>query len=113
VSTRRGHSKAGSLFDPQSAFNLCTPDHSHDVAARAVGRHEELGLPLLLAAGCHLHPAGFNHLGYYDEARAWRDWLVRAVAGSPRFLLNTGTLCVLGRYGEIPAVGIWNAPLIC
>jgi GH15 family glucan-1,4-alpha-glucosidase len=22
-------------------------------------------------------------LGYYDEARAWRDWLVRAVAGSP------------------------------
>jgi len=24
------------------------------------------------------------HLGYYEEARAWRDWLVRAVAGSPR-----------------------------
>jgi GH15 family glucan-1,4-alpha-glucosidase len=24
------------------------------------------------------------HLGYYDEARAWRDWLLRAVAGSPR-----------------------------
>jgi GH15 family glucan-1,4-alpha-glucosidase len=23
------------------------------------------------------------HLEYYDEARAWRDWLVRAVAGSP------------------------------
>jgi GH15 family glucan-1,4-alpha-glucosidase len=22
-------------------------------------------------------------LGYYDEARAWRDWLVRAIAGSP------------------------------
>ena len=21
--------------------------------------------------------------GYYDEARAWRDWLIRAVAGSP------------------------------
>jgi GH15 family glucan-1,4-alpha-glucosidase len=26
----------------------------------------------------------FMHLGYYDEARAWRDWLIRAVAGSPR-----------------------------
>ncbi len=26
----------------------------------------------------------FMHLGYYDEARAWRDWLVRAIAGSPR-----------------------------
>jgi GH15 family glucan-1,4-alpha-glucosidase len=25
----------------------------------------------------------FMHLGYYDEARAWRDWIVRAVAGSP------------------------------
>jgi GH15 family glucan-1,4-alpha-glucosidase len=25
----------------------------------------------------------FMNLGYYDEARAWRDWLVRAVAGSP------------------------------
>jgi GH15 family glucan-1,4-alpha-glucosidase len=25
----------------------------------------------------------FISLGYYDEARAWRDWLVRAVAGSP------------------------------
>ena len=25
----------------------------------------------------------FMQLGYYDEARAWRDWVVRAVAGSP------------------------------
>ena len=22
--------------------------------------------------------------GFYDEAQAWRDWLLRAVAGSPR-----------------------------
>jgi GH15 family glucan-1,4-alpha-glucosidase len=26
----------------------------------------------------------FMQLGYHDEARAWRDWLIRAVAGSPR-----------------------------
>jgi GH15 family glucan-1,4-alpha-glucosidase len=26
----------------------------------------------------------FMNLGYYDEARAWRDWLTRAIAGSPR-----------------------------
>jgi GH15 family glucan-1,4-alpha-glucosidase len=26
----------------------------------------------------------FMNLGYYDEAKAWRDWLLRAVAGSPR-----------------------------
>jgi GH15 family glucan-1,4-alpha-glucosidase len=25
----------------------------------------------------------FMHLGFYEEARAWRDWLIRAVAGSP------------------------------
>ena len=25
----------------------------------------------------------FLHLGYYEEARAWSDWLLRAVAGSP------------------------------
>ena len=25
----------------------------------------------------------FMLLGYYDEARAWRDWIMRAVAGSP------------------------------
>jgi GH15 family glucan-1,4-alpha-glucosidase len=25
----------------------------------------------------------FMNLGYHDEARAWRDWLLRAVAGSP------------------------------
>ncbi|MGX4771109.1 glycoside hydrolase family 15 protein [Bradyrhizobium guangdongense] len=28
----------------------------------------------------------FMGAGYYDEARAWRDWLVRAVAGSPKQL---------------------------
>jgi GH15 family glucan-1,4-alpha-glucosidase len=26
----------------------------------------------------------FVNLGYYEEAKAWRDWLLRAVAGSPR-----------------------------
>ena len=25
----------------------------------------------------------FMHLGYYEEAKAWGDWLIRAVAGSP------------------------------
>ena len=38
---------------------------------------------------CWLRDATFTllalmHLGYYEEARAWRDWLVRAVAGSPQ-----------------------------
>ncbi len=38
---------------------------------------------------CWLRDATFTllalmHLGYFDEARAWRDWLLRAIAGSPR-----------------------------
>jgi GH15 family glucan-1,4-alpha-glucosidase len=37
---------------------------------------------------CWLRDATFTlqalmHLGYHDEAQAWRDWLIRAVAGSP------------------------------
>ena len=37
---------------------------------------------------CWLRDATFTlmalmHLGYYDEAKAWREWLARAVAGSP------------------------------
>jgi GH15 family glucan-1,4-alpha-glucosidase len=37
---------------------------------------------------CWLRDAAFTllalmHAGYYDEARSWRDWLLRAVAGSP------------------------------
>jgi GH15 family glucan-1,4-alpha-glucosidase len=37
---------------------------------------------------CWLRDATFTllalmHAGYYDEARAWRDWLLRAVAGRP------------------------------
>jgi GH15 family glucan-1,4-alpha-glucosidase len=40
---------------------------------------------------CWLRDATFTLLalmnaGYYDEARAWRDWLFRAVAGSPEQL---------------------------
>jgi probable phosphoglycerate mutase len=26
-------------------------------------------------------------------------------------LLDTGTLCVLGYYGEIPALRVWNGPI--
>jgi broad specificity phosphatase PhoE len=39
-------------------------------------------------------------------------WIGLPPGDGQHFLLDTGTLCVLGRYGEIPAVSIWNAPLI-
>lgn len=39
-------------------------------------------------------------------------WIGLPPGGGQHFLLNTGTLCVLGYYGKIPAVGIWNGPLL-
>ena len=38
-------------------------------------------------------------------------WIGLPPDGGQHFLLNTGTLCVLGYYREIPAVRIWNGPL--
>jgi broad specificity phosphatase PhoE len=37
-------------------------------------------------------------------------WIGLPARGGQHFLLNTGTLCVLGYYHEIPAVRIWNRP---
>jgi probable phosphoglycerate mutase len=39
-------------------------------------------------------------------------WIGLPVSRGQHFLLNTGTLCVLGYYREIPAVRIWNGPLL-
>jgi broad specificity phosphatase PhoE len=39
-------------------------------------------------------------------------WIGLPPNGGQHFLLNTGTLSVLGYYREIPAVRIWNGPLI-
>ncbi|HEY6755162.1 MAG TPA: histidine phosphatase family protein [Pseudolabrys sp.] len=39
-------------------------------------------------------------------------WIGLPPSGGQHFLLNTGTLCVLGYYHKIPAVRIWNGPLL-
>jgi probable phosphoglycerate mutase len=39
-------------------------------------------------------------------------WIGLPAGGGQHFLLNTGTLGVLGYYHDIPAVRVWNAPLI-
>jgi broad specificity phosphatase PhoE len=39
-------------------------------------------------------------------------WIGLPAGAGQHFLLDTGTLCVLGRYREVPAVKIWNGPLI-
>src|SRR5580704_2935840 len=50
--------------DHIESFDLC-PDRRdrgrrHDFAPGALGRGAELGLPLLLAAGCHVHALGVD-----------------------------------------------------
>lgn len=39
-------------------------------------------------------------------------WLGLPVSAGQHFLLDTGTLSVLGYYRDIPAVRIWNGPLV-
>jgi len=39
-------------------------------------------------------------------------WIGMPPQGGQHFLLETGTLCVLGYYRDVPAVRIWNGPLL-
>ena len=39
-------------------------------------------------------------------------WIGLPPGGGQHFLLNTATLCVLSYYRKIPAVRIWNGPLL-
>jgi hypothetical protein len=39
-------------------------------------------------------------------------WIGSSAGAGQHFLLDTGTLCVLGYYRDIPAVRIWNGPLL-
>jgi len=39
-------------------------------------------------------------------------WLGLPVSAGQHFMLDTGTLSVLGRYNETPVVRIWNRPLL-
>ena len=52
----------------------------------------------------------FAH-GHVLRVRAAR-WIGLPPSAGQHFLLDTGTLCVLGYYQEIPAVRIWNTPLV-
>ena len=54
-----------------------------DIIAGRNRRRAQLGLSLLLAARCDLHARRVDQGGYLEEARAWREWLLRAIAGTP------------------------------
>lgn len=38
-------------------------------------------------------------------------WIGSPAGAGQHFLLDTGTLCVLGYYRDVPAVKVWNGPL--
>jgi broad specificity phosphatase PhoE len=52
----------------------------------------------------------FSH-GHVLRVLAAR-WISLPPAGGQHFLLDTGTLCVLSYYRDVPALRIWNGPLI-
>jgi broad specificity phosphatase PhoE len=52
----------------------------------------------------------FAH-GHVLRALAAR-WIGLPADAGQHFLLDTGTLCVLGYYRDIPALRVWNGPLI-
>ena len=39
-------------------------------------------------------------------------WIGLPAGAGQHFLLDTGTLCILGYYRDVPAVRVWNGPLI-
>jgi probable phosphoglycerate mutase len=59
--------------------------------------------------------AAVGHVALFGHGHALRvlvaRWLGLPPGAGQHFLLDTGTLCVLGYYREIPAVKIWNGPL--
>jgi len=38
-------------------------------------------------------------------------WIGSPAGAGQHFLLDTGTLCVLGYYRDVPAIKVWNGPL--
>jgi probable phosphoglycerate mutase len=39
-------------------------------------------------------------------------WIGLAACGGQHFMLNTGTVCVLSYYRGIPAMRVWNGPVL-
>ena len=76
-----------------------TPEQVGARVDRVIARTRALGRDILL----------FAH-GHVLRVLAAR-WIGLPAGGGQHFLLDTGTLCVLSYYGDVPAVRIWNGPL--
>ena len=60
------------------------------------------------ASGAVNSPVAHGHVLRVFGAR----WIGLPSSSGQQFLLDMGTLCVLGYYREIPALKIWNVPLL-
>jgi probable phosphoglycerate mutase len=60
------------------------------------------------AADCDVALFAHGHILRVLGAR----WIGLPASGGQHFLLSTGTVCVLGYYRDVPAVRIWNGPLL-
>ena len=77
-----------------------TPEHVGARVDRVIARSRAVdGDTVLFAHGHVLRVLGAR-------------WIGLPPGGGQHFLLDTDTVCVLGYYGEIPAVRIWNGPLL-
>jgi probable phosphoglycerate mutase len=52
----------------------------------------------------------FSH-GHLLRTLAAR-WIGLPASGGEHFLLDTGTLCILGYYRDAPAISVWNGPIL-
>ncbi len=77
-----------------------TPEQVGARADRAIAR----------ARAVEGHVAIFAH-GHLLRVLVAR-WLGLPAGAGQHFLLDTGTLCVLDHYQDIPAISVWNRPLI-
>lgn len=77
-----------------------TPEQVGARADRAIAR----------ARAVEGHVALFAH-GHLLRVLVAR-WLGLPAGAGQHFLLDTGTLCVLDHYQDIPAISVWNRPLI-
>jgi len=75
------------------------PEHIGKRVDRVIGRIRTIGEDVAL----------FAH-GHVLRVLAAR-WIGLPAGGGRHFLLDTGTLCVLGYYRDAPAIRIWNGPL--
>ena len=76
-----------------------TPDQVGARVDRVIARSRAVGGDVAL----------FAH-GHVLRVLAAR-WIRLSSSAGQHFLLDTGTLCVLGYYRDIPAVRVWNGPL--